>query len=70
MTHFRIYLNSQKSNASQTFNTFLICSNKSYGSDNGLVSFLRPGALGQWTGLLSRVVHTLLCARHVRYARE
>jgi len=56
MTHFRIYLDNQKSNASQTFSTFLICSNKLYDSDTSLASFLVPGARGQFKGFLSRVV--------------
>jgi len=56
MTRFRIYLYKQKSNVGQTFNTFLICSNKLYGSDSSLVSFLLPTTLGQWPGLLRRGV--------------
>jgi len=55
MTHFRIYLYKQKSIAGQTYSTFLICSNKPYGSDNSLVSFFHPSALGQFKGLLSMV---------------
>jgi len=47
MTHFRIYLNKQKSKAGQTFSTCIIYSNKSYGSDSRLVSFYLPSGLGQ-----------------------
>lgn len=53
MTHFRISLSRQQSNAGQTLSTFVICSNKCYGSGNGAVSL--PSGRGQWKGLLSRV---------------
>jgi len=52
MTHFRIYLYKQKSNASRTFSTFLLCNNKSYGSNISLASSFVPSALGQSKGLL------------------
>jgi len=56
MTHFRAYLYKQKSNAGQTFSTFLICNNKPYGSNISLVSFCLPRGAGQYKGLLRRGV--------------
>jgi len=47
MTHFRIYLYKQMSNAGQAFSTFLIYSNKTCGSDNSLVSFLLASEVGE-----------------------
>jgi len=54
MTHVPTHPYKQKSNASQTFSTCMIRSNKSYGNDNSLVSFFVPSELVKSKGLLSR----------------